>query len=29
VGRLLERFYRTIDAVTADPDVRLSQLEAA
>ncbi len=29
VGRLLERFYRTIDAVTADPDVRLSQLESA
>ncbi|HEX6861533.1 MAG TPA: condensation domain-containing protein [Thermoanaerobaculia bacterium] len=29
VGRLLELFYRTIDAVTADPDVRLSQLEAA
>jgi len=29
VGRLLERFYRTIDAVTADPDVRLSQLEPA
>ena len=29
VGRLLERFYCTIDAVTADPDVRLSQLEPA
>jgi hypothetical protein len=26
VGRLLELFYRTIDAVTADPGVRLSQL---
>lgn len=26
VGRLLERFYRTIDAVTADPETRLSQL---
>jgi hypothetical protein len=26
VARLLELFYRVIDAVTADPDVRLSQL---
>lgn len=26
IGRLLEIFYRTIDAVTADPGVRLSQL---
>jgi hypothetical protein len=26
VGRLLELFYRTIDAVTADPDLRLSRL---
>ena len=26
VGRLLERFYRTIDRVTADPERRLSQL---
>jgi len=26
VGRLLELFYRLIDAVTADPEIRLSQL---
>jgi hypothetical protein len=26
IGRLLDLFYRTIDAVTADPDVLLSQL---
>ena len=26
IGRLLDLFYRTIDAVTADPDVRLSRL---
>lgn len=26
VGRLLEQFYRTIDAVTADPEVRLAAL---
>jgi hypothetical protein len=25
-GRLVDLFYRIIDAVTADPDVRLSQL---
>jgi non-ribosomal peptide synthetase component F len=29
VGRLLELFYRIIDAVTADPDLRLSSLPAA
>ena len=28
VGRLLERFYRMIDAVTANPDLRLSELPA-
>ena len=28
VGRLLDLFYRLIDAVTAEPDVRLSQLPA-
>jgi hypothetical protein len=28
IGRLLELFYRLIDAVTAHPDVRLSQLPA-
>jgi hypothetical protein len=28
VGRLLELFYRVIDAVTADPEARLSQLPA-
>jgi hypothetical protein len=26
VGRLLELFYRMLDAVTADPDARLSAL---
>jgi non-ribosomal peptide synthetase component F len=28
IGRLLELFYRLIDAVTADPELRLSQLPA-
>jgi acyl transferase domain-containing protein len=28
IGRLLELFYRLIDAVTADPEIRLSQLPA-
>jgi hypothetical protein len=26
IGRLLELFYRLLDAVTADPDVRISDL---